>query len=101
MPYHIAYAVKAVSIDTISDAIEASTQFERQDHECSYLGVYDLFRRPENLMVKYNLVKEEDEWDYPAHMDRNVLVIAEQTDRPDHIANLMVEFAVDAVFVDQ
>lgn len=101
MPYHIAYAVNADSIDTVSSAIEASTQFVREGHESSYLGVYDLFRIPEDLMVKYNFVEEEDEWDYPEHKDRDVLVIAQQTDRPDHIADLVVGLDIDAVLVER
>jgi len=101
MPYHIAYAVNADSIDTVSSAIEASTQSARKGHESSYLGVYDVFRMPEDLIVKYNFVEEEDEWDYPAHKDRGVLVIAQQTDRPDHIANLVMGLGVDAVLVER
>jgi hypothetical protein len=101
MPYHIAYAVKADCIDTISDAIEASTQFERERHESSYLGVNDLFRIPEFVIVKHNVVEEENEWDYPEHKDRNVLAIAEQTDGPDHVANLMATVGVDAVLVER
>lgn len=101
MPYHIAYALKTDSIGAVSTAIEASTQCNRQGHESSYLGVYDLFQIPEDPMVKYNFVEEEDEWDYPDHKNRDVLVIAPQTDRPDHIANLVMGLDIDAVLVER
>jgi hypothetical protein len=101
MPYHVAFAINADSIVTVSDTIEAATGFSREGRESSVRGVYDLFRIPEDSMVKYNFVKEENEWDYPDHKDSNVLVIVGKTDRPDEISNLVMGLGLDAVLVEQ
>ncbi|TVQ04624.1 MAG: hypothetical protein EA381_00245 [Planctomycetaceae bacterium] len=89
MPYHIAIAVQAETIEPISRCLVIATSASPEGHESSYLGVYDLFRLPEKLIVKYNFVEDENEWDYPGLKDYNVLVVAEETDRPDFIESLV------------
>ena len=69
MPYHIAIAFETDEIDPVSDALERLTGVLREGHESSYLGVYDLFRLPEKVKIKYNFVWEQDAWDYPEHKE--------------------------------
>lgn len=101
MPFHIAYGVNVDSIEPVSQAIEAATQCEPEGHESSYLGVYDLFRIPEEVKVKYNFVEEENEWDYPEHKDFGVLIVAEQTERPDHIVKLVSGLPFETALVER
>jgi hypothetical protein len=101
MPYNIVYAVEADSIEAVSEAIESATNFVRESHDSSYLGVYDLFRIPEDLIIKYNYVNEQNDWDYPAYKGRNILIVMQKTDRPDHISALVARLGIDAVLVEQ
>lgn len=89
MQYHIAIAVQAETIKPVSERLAMATNASTEGHESSYLGVYDLFRIPEVVMVKYNFVEDENEWDYPELKDHNVLVVAEDTERPDFIESLV------------
>ena len=59
MPVHIAIGLKAPSIESISEALRLATGHAPEPHESLYLGVYDLFRLPEKVQVKYNFVAAE------------------------------------------
>ena len=85
MPVHLAIGLKAPSIESVSEALRLATGHAPEQRESLYLGEYDLFRLPEEVQVKYNFVAAEGEWDYPAHQDYGILVIAGETERPEYV----------------
>jgi hypothetical protein len=96
MPYYVAIAIKTDEIDRVSEALEQLTGTTREGHESMYLGEYDLFRLPEEVVVKYNFVWGEDEWGYPEHRDYLVLIVAESTERPDYIVSAATELGFES-----
>ena len=48
-----------------------------------------MFKLPEEVRVKYNFVAAEGGWDYPEHREYGVLIVAEQTERPEYVRALV------------
>ena len=75
-------------MEAISDALKSTTGHAPEQRDSLYLGEYDLFRLPEEVKVKYNFVDGMDDWDYPEQQEYAVLIVAEETERPDHLRAL-------------
>ena len=88
MSYHVTIGIKYDKIAPVSDTVEQLTGTTREGHESLYLGQYDLFLLPEKMMIKYNFVWGEDEWDYSEYKAFPVLLVVESTERPDYIVSL-------------
>ena len=91
MPYSIVIALKAGSIEAVSALLEHSTGVTGDPHESLYLGEYDIFLLPEKVIVKYNYVWSEDEWEFPEYKDYEVLLVAYKTERPEYIIALAAQ----------
>jgi len=81
--HSIIIGVRAESIGAVTHAISGLTGWAFEPHDSSYLGEYDLFHAPERLKVKYNFVDAQGEWDFPEHPDLRVLIVVEETNRPE------------------
>lgn len=96
MRHEVTLGVKAERVDLVTRAVREVTGWEFEPHESSYLGEYDLFHAPEDVMVKYNFVEEEGEWDFPDHRHFTVLIVIGQTDRPEFFRQLATKLGLQA-----
>ena|SRR5438045_2644155 len=101
MPFHIAIGLKALSIEAVSEKLQQITGFSPEPRESLYLGEYDLFLMPEEVKVKYNFVVAEEEWDYPKHKEYSVLIVVEDTERPDFFRSLATNIGFENMILAQ
>ncbi|MDQ3820275.1 MAG: hypothetical protein M3362_21695 [Acidobacteriota bacterium] len=101
MPFHLAIGLKAPSIDVVSEKLRQITGFSSEPHESSYLGEYDLFQMPEKVQVKYNFVVAQEGWDYPQHQEYGVLIVAEETERPDFFRSLVINLGFENMVLEE
>ena len=95
MPTHIVIGVESSDLSSVSRAFATASGVEGEGHESLYLGEYDLFRLPERVKVKRNHVPlsgaeedPDDEWDYPEAKQFEILIVGDDTDRPEYIEGL-------------
>ena len=95
MRTHLVIGVESPDLLSVSRAFAAACGVEGEGHDSLYLGEYDLFRLPEEVKVKRNHVPQlggdedpDDEWDYPEAKQFEVLIVGEDTDRPEYIEAL-------------
>lgn len=107
MRTHIVIGVESSNLLSVSRAFAAASGVEGEGHESLYLGEYDLFLLPEQIKVKCNHVSPtgseqdpDDEWDYPEAKQFEVLIVGEDTDRPEYIEALanQMGFVVGIVY---
>ena len=96
MPHEVTIGVEAEKVHLVTRALRERTGWDFEPHESSYLGEYDLFSAPEDVKVKYNFVEEEGEWDFPNHQQFSVLIVIEQTDRPEYFRQLASSLGLHA-----
>jgi hypothetical protein len=101
MPYHLAIGLKASSLAVVSEKLRQITGFSSEPHESSFLGEYYLFQMPEKVQVKYNFVVEQEEWGYPQHKEYGVLIVAENTERPDFFRSLATNLKFENMVLEE
>ncbi len=95
MRTHLVIGVESRDLTSVSQAVAAESGVEGEGHDSFNLGEYDLFRLPERIKVKRNHVPlpsgeedPDDEWDYPEAKQFEVLIVGDDTDRPEYIEAL-------------
>ena len=88
MNSELVIGIRAENIDTVAELLKGRVGDSYERRESSYLGEYNLFRAPESVMVKYNYVPPEKEWDEPNHKEYKVLLVVGKTDRPEYFQQL-------------
>lgn len=98
MIFEFVAGVNAEDIDAVSDKLSLLLGSPYERRSSLYLGEYNVFSCPESLIVKYNFVASEGEWDEPDYQHLHVLVRADETERPElfskAVARLQLETAV-------
>ena len=101
MRQEIVIGVDAENIEDVTRAICDITGWEYEGHDSSYLGEYDLFSTPEKVMVKYNCIDAENEWDFPDHSQFAVLVVVEATVQPEFFHRLAAKLGFQAKIIKE
>ncbi|MCB0325531.1 MAG: hypothetical protein KDD69_18245, partial [Bdellovibrionales bacterium] len=97
----IVIGVKATSIEPVTEALKLATGLEAELRDSLYVGEYDLFRLPEKLQVKYNYVGFQGAWDYPDQKGFGVLVVADETERPDYVRELVTALGFESSVIEE
>lgn len=97
--FEIVAGVRANGIDEVSEGLKAFLGSECDKHDSLYLGEYNQFHCPEALVVKYNLVESEGEWDEPEFQHLSVLISVNETERPQFFLDLIrrLEFRAEII----
>jgi len=101
MPVHISIGIKASSTETVSEALRRETGLQPEPHDSLFLGDYDLFRIPEAVRVGYNFVDAEGEWFHSEHIEYGVLLVVENTERPDFFRALAVKLGFENKVIEE
>jgi hypothetical protein len=94
--HEVTIGVAAENIEAVTRAIRDLTGWSSEAHDSSYLGEYDLFHTPDKVMVKYNFVDAEDEWDFPDHQHFAVLIVIGETSQPEFFHQLAAKLGLKA-----
>ena len=89
MTAELVLALSGSSIDAVAEALGFRCGQGYERHDSLYRGEYNLFHFPEPLVVKYNFVESEEEWDHPEFKQHNIVLVVESTDRPDYFRDLV------------
>jgi hypothetical protein len=95
MNYEVVIGFKAEDIDAVSDRVRTHLGISFERRETHYLGEYNRFRVPEELLVKYNYVLSEQEWDEPEHREYEILLVIAKTDRPEYFQELSAQLGME------
>ena len=93
---------KAENISAVTKPISRATGAKPELHESLYLGEYDLFSLPERVSIKYNFVEGTVvDWGAEGFKSYGVLMIVEETERPEHFESLAQETGLATVVVSR
>ena len=101
MPVHISIGLKAASVEIVSKTLRREFGFQLEPHDSSFLGEYDLFRIPEEVRVRYNFIDAQGEWVFPSHKEYGVLLIAENTERPEFLRSLAAKLGFEHQVIEE
>jgi len=98
MKYEFVAGLRSKGIDQTSESLKKFLNCTYEKRDSSYLGEYNIFSCPESVIVQYNYVEEEGEWNEPEFKSFHVLVIVGETERPDYfrsaVENLQINFEI-------
>ena len=101
MPFHFTAGIKATELEPVAAQIGRLTSSISESRDSSYLGPYELFHLPESVVVKFNFVVEQEEWDYPQHKNYGVLVVAGNTERPEFFRRLIEQLGFQSKVIKE
>ena len=99
MSFELVAGLKADQIDLVSDRLRAVLGADYERRASEYRGEYNRFPCPEWLVVKYNFVPYEDEWDEPESKQFAVLVSVAETDRPQFFRDIIDKLGMEAQII--
>jgi hypothetical protein len=99
MIFQVVAGVKAEDIDAVADSLAVLLGSSYERRSSLYFGEYNVFSCPETLVVKYNFVESEGEWDEPDYQHLHVLVRAGETERPEFFRSLVARLQLETEVV--